>query len=139
MFSCLCVSLWTTSGQQRRSAPNVTPPQSWETSITATCDEKDGCTSNKSSQRRARWAHQASLGDEEGGKAFAGMPDITCPLCSTEGASVEAGFFGSSLQFAFPLQGQEGGSAPRCNHWRLRRGAANQYPGLPGGYCIQRD
>jgi len=55
-FPRLCFSPWTTSAQQKRFDLNATPPQSWETSRTATCDKKDGCTSNKSSRRRARWA-----------------------------------------------------------------------------------
>lgn len=55
-LSFLCYSQWTNVVQQRRFDLNAIPRQSWETSLTATYGEKDGCTSNKSSQRRARWA-----------------------------------------------------------------------------------
>lgn len=62
----LCFSLWTTSGQRRRFGRNVTPPRSWETSLTAMYGEKDGCTTSRSTPRRARWANRAWLQEKSG-------------------------------------------------------------------------
>lgn len=58
VWGCVCVcvfSLWTAWRWLPRLARSVTPPRSWVASATVTWGKKDGCITNRSTLRRARW------------------------------------------------------------------------------------